>query len=84
MEERRKDDIKIDVLAERVNLWMQGTNEYRQSLCSKIDKIQERLNNLPCDKRIENTKNIHMQLKALWAITGGMVLAIISEWVKFK
>ena len=84
MEDRRKEDIKIDVLTERVENWMETTNEYRKALCTKIDIIAEKMNNLPCRERIENSKNIHLQLKALWAVTGGMILAVLADWVRFR
>ena len=83
-EERRKDDVQLEVLTERVNNWMDTTEGYRRTLCSKLDVITDKMNNLPCNVRIEKTKNIQFQLKALWAVTGGMVLAIISEWVHWK
>jgi hypothetical protein len=78
------EDIEIKVLTERVNRWMETTTDYRISLCQRLDKIQDQLNNLPCDVRCEETKNIKQQILALWACTGGMMIAIISEWVKFK
>lgn len=55
-EERRRDyDVKLDVLTERVENWMETTTEYRKSLCGKLDLITERLNALPCkDHKGEN------------------------------
>ena len=84
MEERRKEDVDVRVLTERVNNWMESTENYRKTLCHKLDIITDKMNNLPCKVRIEGTKNIQFQLKALWAVTGGMVLAIISEWIQWK
>lgn len=84
MEERRKDDVEIKVLKERVENWMATTTEYRRTLCTKIDIITEKMNALPCRERFENTKGIKLQLKALWALTGGLLLAIVSEWVRLK
>lgn len=77
-------DERIARLEERVDNWMSTTTDYRKSLCSKLDRIQEKIDLLPCPQRIEQSKNIYFQLKALWAVTGGMVLAILSEWVKLK
>lgn len=78
------DDERIARLEERVNNWMETTTDYRKSLCFKLDKIQDKLDTLPCPSRIEHTNNINFQLKALWTVTGGMVLAILSEWIKLK
>lgn len=82
--ERRQDDVRIEVLTERVENWMKTTTEYRLSLCQKLDKINDRLDKLPCPQRIEQTKNVHMQLNALWVIVSAIFLGIISEWVKLK
>lgn len=76
------DDGRIGRLEERVSNWMETTTDYRKQLCSKLDKIQTKIENLPCPSRIEHTKHIDFNLKALWAVTGGIVLAIIAEWVK--
>ena len=84
MEERRKDDVEIRVLKERVENWMETTTEYRKALCAKIDIVVEKVNNLPCRERFENTKGIKLQLKALWALTGGMLLAVLADWIKLR
>lgn len=81
---RRMDDERVARLEERVANWMETTTDYRKQLCGKLDRIQDKLDSLPCPQRIEQTKGIGLQLKALWAITGGMILAILSEWVKLK
>lgn len=84
MEERRSGEVQVEVLTERVENWMKTTTEYRLSLCRKLDKINDRLDELPCPQRIEQTKNVHMQLRALWVIVSAIFLGIISEWVKLK
>ncbi len=85
MEERRRNtDSQIDVLTERVENWMETTTEYRKALCSKLDKINDRLNELPCKSRIEHTKGIDQHIKALWACVSAIFLAIIAEWVRTK
>ena len=91
MENRRQDDTKIEVLTERVENWMESTTEYRKSLCSKItetnskiDKMTDKMNNLPCRERIEGTKSIKLQLKALWILVSATLLGIISEWIHLK
>ena len=84
MEERRKDDSRIEVLSERVENWMSSTTEYRKALCAKMDILNEKMNNLPCKERIEHTKSIRLQLKALWILVSAGLLGIISEWIKLK
>lgn len=85
MEERRRDtDVQIEVLTERVENWMNTTTEYRLSLCSKLDKIQQQLHDLPCPARIEQTNGIKTQLKALWVLVSATLVGIIGEWLKLK
>ena len=84
MEERRKDDIEIRVLRERVENWMSSTTEYRKALCDKMDKINEKMNLLPCRERVEHTNSIKLQLKAIWVIISAGILGIIAEWIKLK
>ena len=91
MQERRKEDSRIEVLTERVDNWMGSTTEYRKALCDKvdasnrkIDALSDKISLLPCRERVEGTKGIKVQLKALWLVTGGMVIAIISEWIKAR
>lgn len=98
MEERRVGDKKLEELAlavTRVEVSLANikearektadeTREYRKTLCGKLDRMNEKLDGLPCKVRIEQTKNITLQLKALWVLVTAAVLAIISEWVKLK
>jgi hypothetical protein len=90
-ERRRNDDTRIDVLTERVENWMETTTSYRRDLCAKNDKIiseiasiKQSIATLPCPQRIEQTKGIHTQLKALWILVSATLLGIIGEWVKLK
>ena len=74
-EERRRDyDVKIDVLTERVENWMDSTDEYRRSLCAKLDIIQAKLNDLPCRVSAEERKNTKYDV--MWLQRGAV--AIIS------
>ena len=91
MEDRRMGDVKIEVLTTKVEHWMETTTEYRKSLCTKIDgtnaridALVEKMNGLPCRERIEASKGVRLQLKALWILVSGALLGIISEWVKIK
>lgn len=84
MEERRRnEDTRIEVLTERVENWMQSTTEYRLSLCAKLDKINDRLDKLPCEARIEASKGIKFQLNLFWWAIGlliPMVLGLSVAW----
>jgi hypothetical protein len=89
--DERRNDVELKVLTERVdNLITQiakdevNANEWRGRLCKKVDVLMEKIDLLPCPSRMEQSKNVSFQLKALWAVTGGMVIAILSEWVKLK
>jgi hypothetical protein len=84
VEERRKNDSRIEVLSERVENWMSTTTEYRKALCAKMDILTDKMNNLPCRERIEHTRSIRLQLKALWVLVSAGLLGIISEWIKFR
>jgi len=91
MPEERRNDAELKVIAERLDNLVHRhecaetlSAEWRLRYDLKVDKIVDKLNNLPCDVRIEGTKGIKQNIRALWLVTGGMVLAIISEWVKMK
>lgn len=79
MSEDLNTDVKV--LTERVNNWMDTTTDYRKQLCRKIDEINARLLTLPCPSRIEETKGIKFQLKALWGFIVMIIAAIIGEWI---
>lgn len=57
-------------LQAQVEGWMQTTTEYRIALCSKIEKIMLRLENLPCRERAEMYKGISATSKLMWAAIG--------------
>lgn len=98
MEEERRNDIEMRVIAERVDN-LKGQLEasdklsesWRVRFCTKldaldvkIDTMNHKLDTLPCPQRIEQTKGLKMQLNALWVLTGGMLVTIISEWLGRK
>lgn len=67
--ERRRDyDVKIDVLTERVENWMESTTEYRKSLCGKLDLMTERMNNLPCKEQKALRTDVDRLILGAWAI----------------
>lgn len=82
---------RISVLEERVANWMSTTSDYRKQLCEKIaelkngqDKIFCILDKLPCDKRSGYYQSISRQMKFIWGVVAGIVLAIIKEWAQNK
>jgi len=73
----------LAVLSERVGNWMDTTNEYRKSLCGKIDVIQDKLNNLPCEYGNARYQGLANQIKWLWGLLCSLVLLVVSElWRK--
>jgi len=95
MEEERRNDSEIRVIAERVDN-LKGQLEasdklseaWRERFCvkldimdNKMDSMTHKLDTLPCPQRIEATKGMLLQLRALWLVTGGMLLTIITEWL---
>ena len=97
MDERRNDaEIRVlqnDVthLSRRFEEGEERAEDWRNSFCKKVDDIHTKLDvlstqvaKLPCPARAEQYKGVVMQLRALWAVTGGMLIAIIYEWIKIK
>lgn len=89
-----KDDVlekigKIPVLEERIDNWMKTTIDYRKELCSKIqevkdiqEKIFDKLEKLPCDKRGGWYQSMSKQVKIQWGLLMAVMTAFIYEWVK--
>ena len=95
-EEKRKtmdselNEIKIEiaVLSTTVKEWINGTQQYRQDLCRKQDKLltnQEELKDtvskLPCGERAEITKSVRKDLDKIWFWITSIVIAIAGSWV---
>ena len=74
--------IKLAEFTAKVTEWMVSTTEYRKALCSKLDIITDRLNKLPCDRRVGFYESVSMQMKFIWGVMVILVGAIIAEWVK--
>lgn len=58
---------------------MENTNEYRKSLCGKIDIIQGRLSNLPCEVGNARYAGLANQIKWLWGLLCSIILLIVTE-----
>lgn len=71
-EERRKYDMRISVVCERLDNFMNVTTEYRKALCGKLDLVVERLNKLPCKEGEATAKGLRVDVNRLifaaWAI----------------
>jgi len=85
VEERRQEDPRIDVLETKLEhilnnqkLYSEEAKEWRTRFCLKLDKVTDKLGNLPCDRRAY----LSNQVKAIWAIIVLIVGAIVGEWVK--
>lgn len=91
-----RNNVELKVIAERVSHFKEQlqrsdaiAEDWRERFCqkldvvnSKIDTLISKVDTLPCPARIEHTKGIDAQIKALWMVTGGMVIAIIGEWIR--
>ena len=66
------DDERIARLETKVELWMESTTSYRRDLCSKLDRVMNKLEELPCRERIEGTKSIRTEIgwlqKIIWTV----------------
>lgn len=81
-EERRRDyDVKLDVLSERVENWMETTTDYRKALCGKLDLITQRLNELPCKGREAETKAIKTDVERLQLAAWVVIMALFGMGV---
>ena len=57
-------------LQTQVESWMATTTDYRISLCEKISRITDKLENLPCRERGEMYKGMGVTMKLIWAAIG--------------
>jgi hypothetical protein len=91
--ERRQEeqDIKIELRAfiAGYKQWQLHTDEYRKELCSKVEEINKKIDfvnlkfyELPCEKRVGVTKGIQNQLNWLWIFISGCILAIVGAFFK--
>lgn len=77
------------VLKQRFDSWMDGTMTYRvqqkdawDKLCCKIDKISEKVFNLPCKQGEESYKGLANQIKAIWGLMIIGIGALVSDWFR--
>lgn len=79
-------DLKVKIAVLETSL-----SEHKTQISEKIDNavcelknVSEKLTSLPCKERIAMFDSLKSQVRFQWMITGGVVLAIIGEWVKKK
>lgn len=75
------EDERLARLEERVSNWMDTTTSYRKALCSKLDVILDRLNNLPCPARVEIVKALRNDVSWLQRIVWTIMLVGIPSIV---
>lgn len=73
------DETRFEVLAERWDNFMNLTENYRKELCSKIGKITDKLDALPCKERKGMYESVKGQLAAIWVIIVGILLFFFKE-----
>lgn len=61
--------------------WQNTTTEYRKSLCSKVDEINNKLAKLPCDKRISIYESLDKQVKILWGAFAIVLIKALIDWL---
>lgn len=78
--ERRQDDVRIEVLSERIEhvlsnqeKYSKEATEWRGNFCRKLDKVIERLDSRPCVEHGEKLKMVGTIGNSLW----GLILVII-------
>lgn len=93
MSERREDEqeLKIEIkefIAEN-RQWKLSTDEYRKTLCGKIDDINikiedinKRIYKLPCDSRLSIYESIDNKIKIIWGVLVLVLGAIITQFFR--
>lgn len=76
--------VKIAVLENSLTEHKTQITEKIETAVTELKCVSEKLSALPCKERIAILDSIKAQVRFQWAITGAVVLAIISEWVKKK
>jgi hypothetical protein len=86
MEERRKDNIKMELdiatIKERLNNHIISTDQFRISLRDDLKEIFKKLGDLPCMARAEITRSLRMRMNWLYGIVGGVVVGLLLELFK--
>jgi hypothetical protein len=81
-EEMEKVKISHARLEEKVSGFLEGTIEYRRSLCRKLDGIVDKIDGLPCDKREGMHDNVKAQLVGMWCVISVVFFSILAVGIK--
>jgi len=73
---------EVRVIKQRFEDFMGHTNEYRKHLCDKVDKITDKLANLPCGERKGFYVSVSNQLRAIWGIIVIGIAAIVGAYFR--
>lgn len=86
---RREDDARMAVfdseikhIIENQRRYEEEARDWRDRFCKKLDVIMERMDNRPCVRHDALLSSVKSQLGWMWAVTGAVVVAIITEWVQ--
>lgn len=74
--------LEMRVLKQRFEDFSEKTDEYRKLLCDKLNKVIDKIAELPCRERKIFYAGIVRQLGLLWGLLSVLVVAIILEWIK--
>ncbi len=76
-------DIKVELASftATVKEWMATTNEYRKNLCGKIDKITDKVNDLPCKTRSAWYSSMNRQVMFMWVGIGLLFGVVIEDGI---
>ncbi len=75
--------IKLEVMQQKD---LDVAEEWRKRFCTKIDKLTDMINDLPCDKRESRWTSLSAQIKWLWiamtfvtGLNGVFIMALITH-----
>lgn len=73
---------KLVEIETKLEMFMEGTNVYRNELSSSIKDLQTKINQLPCDSRQVITESFCNQLKLVWGVMILVIGAVVSRFFK--
>lgn len=76
--EEQDDNISFRVFMAETVVYRKEQKDRMDRIVVKMDRIFNKLESLPCRERAY----LPDQVKAIWVFIGGIILAIIAEWVK--
>lgn len=66
---------RLDNLNQKVEAGQERAERWREHFDTKLD-------NRPCEKHAGFFRTIDLQLKAIWAIIGAIVITLLTEFIK--